>query len=297
MIKKIIGITYYIFLSFFFGRYNASLKIYINFQKNRKSFFSNCYINNTNLGSAKLIRERINFLDKNIEREKYSSGVENDYVNNFNKKVFSIDYNSGKFFQKFGPDNTDIKKQQRGLSIIHVEKLIEKKSLLNIAEFGCGNGDVLSHLAKKYLNINFFGIDFYIHNCLKKYSNIKNLKFIKGYINDILINKPNFDLVFCSSTLTCFLPQEINNFFKNLNNSKTQFIILNEPHWGPLKQENNYKKFSYHVENNIFFHNYAGYLRENNFQVIYYESKLYKDAYKKKPNLHNNLIVAVNKSY
>ena len=54
-IKKIIGLAYYSLLHIFYGKYNSSLKIYINYQKNHKSFFSKCYIFNTNLGSAKLV--------------------------------------------------------------------------------------------------------------------------------------------------------------------------------------------------------------------------------------------------
>lgn len=72
----------------------------------------------------------------------------------------------------------------------------------DIIDVGCADGTVTIALAKLFPDINFLGIDLdedFIHLAQEKSKGIKNLKFEKIYLRELLARPERFDVViFCS---------------------------------------------------------------------------------------------------
>ena len=110
-----------------------------------------------------------------------------------------------------------------------LKKRISKSKNYTLLDIGCANGELLSHLNKKFNNLELYGAD--IRNDLivdaKKRLGL-NFKFRKVDYSSNSLNK-KFDFVVCSGVIC--IQKNLNKFLKNvkknLNRNSTLYIFDN----------------------------------------------------------------------
>lgn len=187
-------------------------------------------------------------------------------------------------------DGKPLLEQQRGLIIPLIEKAIRESDAKSVLEIGTGNGDVLDHLAARFPDVAFTGVDLSIVNAEKKHQGGRsNLQFVKGYALDLLAdNKLSADVVFGSSTFCIFAPQELRAYLSCIHRSKR--IVISDPvTFGNVHTRDPEPK-SRHMDLYMWWHNYFGYLKQNGWSVDHFETVNYK--YTHNPNAKVVLVSA-----
>jgi hypothetical protein len=194
----------------------------------------------------------------------------------------------------FGKGGDTLQEQQRGLILPLLERAIrENVSAKTIVEIGTGNGDVLKYLADKYPDRHFIGVDFSVANARRQYGRIPAIEFVKGYALDLLSEGSlKGDIVFGSSTFVFFTPLELAQYISLFKSTGFKEVILNEPTWGNYVQENNSQVVSRHLEGNMWYHNFCGYLVANGYQVTDLDFSHYKHPLSTRPDIFIALIRA-----
>ncbi len=78
----------------------------------------------------------------------------------------------------------------------YVSDILDKKCSSYVTDLGCGNGELLLNIAKKYPKNNFVGIDFSenaIKNAKEK-CKLSNVEFIKGDVDEVIETLEDSDL-------------------------------------------------------------------------------------------------------
>jgi hypothetical protein len=176
--------------------------------------------------------------------------------------------------------------EQRDLVIPLVEKAIRDNSCKRIVELGTARGDVIGKLSEKYAGCEYSGIDFFV-NKAKRYPNVK---YLQGYALDMLEKGLPGDAVFGCSVFMFFTPMELKSYLKQFAKNGFKQIIISEPIWGGYVQENNSKAFSRHMEDECWFHNYCGYLRESGYKIADFSFSPYRPEGCNRPDVFQILV-------
>ena len=219
----------------------------------------------------------------------YQQNIEKDRISDISLKFYSDESLHGfaDINYKLRGDGKPLLEQQRSLIIPLVENQIQKiNPIKKILEIGTGNGDVLAYLAKKYSNLEFFGVDLSVSNAIKKH-NLPNLYFVEGYALDLLMKgKISGDIVFGSSTFCIFTPKE---FVACLNAIKaTKGLVISEPLTFGYKHTKDTRAISRHMDLYMWWHNYYGYLHDQSFEIDTYQTVPF--SYSHSPNCEVVLI-------
>ena len=165
-----------------------------------------------------------------------------------------------------------LEKQQRGL-ILETLKARLTPEVKTVLEIGCGNGDIVAHIAAAYPDKKIMGIDFSVRNAQLKHP---SLTFKTGYALDVINRLTPIDLVYMSSTACLFLPMELGAYLEEFRSAGIKTIVFNEPTWDGYVQTNDKRCASAHLENHVWYHNYAGYLRYYGYDVMDFKAIQYK---------------------
>ena len=163
-------------------------------------------------------------------------------------------------------DNKPLEEQQRGLILPVLTKAIQRVGG-PVMEIGSGNGDILALLAARYPEVQFKGVDLSVVTARAKHENSR-ATFIKGYALEMLEGgQLKGRVAFWSSTATLFAPRELARYLAALKASGFTDIVLSEP-VALYVPTNDSKAYSRHIYREMWFHNYAGYLRRAGFKKI-----------------------------
>jgi SAM-dependent methyltransferase len=186
-------------------------------------------------------------------------------------------------------DGKPLLEQQRGLIVPLVERAIETDRPATVLEIGCGNGDVLAHLALAHPNLHFVGADLSVLYAERKHHDIPNLTFKKGYALDLLRGGLGADLVFGSSTFCIFAPKELEAYFDALG--QTRRIVISDPVTFGNSHSADPRPASRHMDLYMWWHNYYGYLTSRGWAVEHSETVNF--AYSHNPSARVVLLSAV----
>ena len=155
-------------------------------------------------------------------------------------------------------------------SLYEIQKVIDNHKPKRVVEIGVASGLAFEILARKNTQTPFVGIDFNTTNIATKTKDLSNVEFYSGYANDKLIDIDlEGSLVFATSTLTCFLPNELRRFMQLCQEKKVEWIIVNEPVWFQFSMHKNARHGkSRHMEYVCWWHEFPGYFWEFGFKTI-----------------------------
>ncbi len=286
-----LGLFLFVFYSIFNKRkgerlYNGWCKFYATAQSDSHGLCKRIAVHFFENPMAYMIRDYF-FLKANLERDKLSTGVIQEYSDETLLGYGAINY------AEIKEAGAPLEKQQRGLMIPLLEKSLRENAgrLSGVVELGCGNGDVIEFLAQRHPGYSFCGVDFFVGNAMLKHKNSRNLSFLKGYGLDLLESgKLKGDILFCSSTSCVFTPKELQRYLKAMNMAGFSEIILSEPVWGGYTQTNDARAISRHVERSVWFHNYCGYLRQAEFDIKNFDFFHYKQNKSVRPDIFVSIV-------
>lgn len=274
-VKFVIGLLIYAVLFLIYGRYLANKKMY------RMAQESNGFAMNFFDSPLTDIFTDYIYMKKNINQSALPDLIKEQYLND---SLFG--YGDAEFKQG---DAKELSSQQRFLVVPEVEKTIEKAD--TIIEVGTGNGDIIAYLAAKYPMKKFIGIDFSVKNASLKH-NYRNLTFIKGYALEKLKEGLKGDLVFGTSTFIVMTPLMIPEYFGQFYKNGIRYICISDPCFGGYTQENNDRAVSRHLEETMWYHNYSGYLKKANYEVISFSFSKYTPPGCNRPDVYQLLLTA-----
>ena len=153
----------------------------------------------------------------------------------------------------------------RILSLIKIT--VGESDINEFIEIGCANGYLLNKLSVLYPDKLFTGLDFHVPDNNSK----ENIHYISGYPLDYFGGGYGSVMVFAKSTFLCFLPDELKTYLDRFTESGVKQIIIEEPFWGGHIQILDDKIHSAHMEDDCWFHNYAGYFREAGYEIDFFE--------------------------
>lgn len=216
----------------------------------------------------------------NFQRENYK----NERVSDICIKQYSDDSLSGYGELDFQTE-IPLQNQQRFQCISMVENVLHKNHVKNIVEVGCGNGDILHYLSSNHpQKYSFTGIDFSVKNASLKYNDIN---FITGYALDKITSLDfKIDLLFMTSTVCVFTPNEFISYVKNFRKIGVRYIVISEPVWGPHHlKDTNYTSF--HLEGAVWQHNYSYIFEEyGEYKTEYSETLKYHHPISTRPDIY-----------
>lgn len=282
LIGRILGFVIYSYLIGKHGYYRGQQIMYQRMQAQRCSFLNKIlknYIENPLQESALFLKRNLDFYKNNIDSCRLSTKVIEEYSDDSLAGYGDVDF-------KCGGDT--IEGQQRGQILALLTTYLS--SLNNnetICEIGCGNGDVIAFLAKKFPNLNFIGIDFSIKNSEAKH-NLPNLHFKKGYALDMLENGAiKTNVVYASSTICVFNPKELSYYIKLFKDNNITNILFNEPTWGA--HNFNDQEYSVHLEGAVWHHDYEKYFKLMGYQRVFMEKRNYLHPKSSRPDIVLNI--------
>lgn len=291
MLKKIIqylvvplGFLLWFILLVTRGAYKGSNIFYRNALSGKKNIFAALARSFLESPLAKVFTN-YDFYKKNKNNQRLSDRVIRTYGSESLDTYGDLDFKKG---------SDKIEEQQRGLVLPLLESCLKSYSSPGtVVEIGTGNGDVSAQLSESFPNMNYVGIDFFTKNAQIKHGDKKNLTFVKGYALDLFDTKQvKGDVVFASSSFTCFTPEELANYCRLFRENGVADIILSEPCWAGHVQKNNTEAVSYHMDGDDWFHNYCGYLRKFGYAINDFKFFTYKHPLSKRPDLRVSLIWA-----
>lgn len=155
-----------------------------------------------------------------------------------------------KFWQNEGKNDIDKDFVQIQKSISKdIEKIIIRNNYKTILDFGCGTGDIIRYLSRKFPKNNFTGFD--ISEYMIKKNNINKTKNLSFYVKDLnkIPKTRKFDLILCISTLHYFSNpiKKIQELLKILNDNGS--LIINYPNRKLLKEIKRDKTKTEHWKN------------------------------------------------
>ncbi|MDI1344770.1 MAG: methyltransferase domain-containing protein [Pseudolabrys sp.] len=174
-------------------------------------------------------------------------------------------------------DGKPLRGQQRGLIIPLVEAEIrhfEQKHGRSpkVLEIGVANGDVLVDIAEHFPAASFVGVDLSVANAKQKYTK-PNVEFVKGYTLDLIEQDAacmHADIVFGTSTFCAMVPNEFRRHVAFFAAKGFQSVVISDPITGGYMPMNDASDISKHMSHYMWFHNYAGYLRNAGYQVPHF---------------------------
>lgn len=274
-----LALYYYVFR---FGGYVGRQKIYARLQTNADDLVTKSlrYIIDDPMGKTLSgLRTDLSFLTQNINNPRLTSKVIEQYSTDDLMGYGDHDYDKG---------GQDIYEQQRSLLLPELESfLTQQNQSLTVCELGTGNGDIVAHLAQKFPQHKFIGVDFSISTASQKHK-IANLSFVKGYGLALLENKDiTPDVFLASSTMCLFTPLELKAYVQTM--SSVKHVFINEPSWAGLKMEEGKGVYSEHLEGAVWFHNYPAYFKERGYEAVSLKASSYKHAKSPRPDAWMNV--------
>lgn len=163
-------------------------------------------------------------------------------------------------------DGKPLLQQQRALILHPVFRAMDTDNPSSVMEIGTGNGDVIAHVARNYPKTQFTGVDFFTSVAQSKH-HAPNLKFISGYALDILeagVISP--DLVFATSTFCLAAPKEFARYLSAMRSVRR--IVISDPVTsGHRHDQSDLKPRSMHMDMEMWWHNYRGYLTDAGYRI------------------------------
>ena len=198
-------------------------------------------------------------------------------------------------------DGKPLLEQQRGLIIPLVQAEMHDFERTHgrppkVLEIGVANGDVLAYLAGAHPAVSFVGVDLSVVNAERKHQ-IGNLQFVKGYSLG-LIEDGNpvmaADIVFGTSTFCALVPKEFKAHVDYFARSGTTSIVISDPVTAGQAHQDNDGAVSKHMSHYMWWHNYAGYLRQAGYTIPHFEQRRF--AYSWNPGAVVALVVGRRKT-
>ncbi|PIQ22444.1 MAG: SAM-dependent methyltransferase [Cytophagales bacterium CG18_big_fil_WC_8_21_14_2_50_42_9] len=122
-----------------------------------------------------------------------------------------------------------------------IQKYPSKNQALNIADLGCGGGDILRQVAnwarKKQQPISLTGIDanaFMVQYSRQQCAAYNNIKVLQENIFAPAFKQKQFDIIICSLFCHHFTTQELISLFSQLQQQAHLAVIINDIHRHPL---------------------------------------------------------------
>jgi len=114
-------------------------------------------------------------------------------------------------------------------------KDIPASQTISIIDIGCGNGDMLRHLAdfadNQQLNFNLIGLDandYTIQHAQKLSYHYPNISYVNKNVFDSDFEKLEYDIALCTLTLHHFKEEELLQLMQLLNKKSTLGIVVND---------------------------------------------------------------------
>jgi precorrin-6B methylase 2 len=215
-------------------------------------------------------------------------GKQSEGISSIAKKYYSDDSLHGYGDPEFARgEGKPLEQQQRALILPLVDRAIEQvipsSGKATVVEIGTANGDVSAHLARAHSDTTFIGVDFSVRNAETKHR-LENLQFVEGYALDLLKgNKLTGDIVFSSSSFCVFTPKELEAYLANVRKAGFRQIVLSDPVVCGFKHVNDDRAISRHMDLYMWWHNYAGYLRHEGYEIIELKTTLFSYGTKDVP--------------
>lgn len=186
----------------------------------------------------------------------------------------------------FTKGGSALEQQQRGLILPLLERVLtEAPAGRRVIEIGTGNGDVVAHLAERFPQHQFIGVDFSVKNACATHA-ATGARFIPGYALDLFASgQLAGDIVFGSSTFVVFTPAELRAYVQRFRAAGVTDVVLNEPSWGGCRVEPNAATVSEHLEAACWFHQYAAYFREGGYTTRHLEGFHYHHPVSQRPDI------------
>lgn len=286
-IAAVIGFCWYLLLYVRYrGAYHAANRFYRAMQN--PSHRMGRYARALAEGPLGRVVRDYHFMKEHVEREELSTRVIAEY---------SDDDLAGYGSAVLEKGGATLSEQQRGLILPLIQQVLDKHAQAGrnktVIEIGTGNGDVIAYLAHKYPAHSFVGVDFSVTNARAKHTGLTNLTFKEAYALHALRNGTlNGDIAFGSSTFCVFTPKELDAYCRELHRVGFSEVLLNEPTWGGYEQLDDAGARSAHLQNSVWYHNYAGYLRKNGFDIAAFEFFHYKHPASARPDIFVTLLHA-----
>ena len=184
-----------------------------------------------------------------------------------------------------------LEEQLRGIIFNYIDNEVRKAPpppIRSICEIGTGNGDVAHYLSTKYKDIEIIAIDFNVDNAQNNHSN-NNLTFIEGYALDLFDNGDiSADLVFGSSTFVVLAPKELDNYITTFKKSGVKELLVSEPLTRKYNPAKHPTPLSIHMAKGMWGHNYAGYFKKHDLELLVNDVVEYK-KHKKRETIYFNV--------
>jgi SAM-dependent methyltransferase len=230
--------------------------------------------------SRLFIKQNWDFCKENISKDRLSAMAVEQYSDDSLSGYGDTDYNKG--------GGTSLEMQQRGQILADLCKSL---ALLNpggcVCEIGCGNGDIIAHLAITFPKLKFIGVDFSVKNAMQKH-HLANLQFIKGYALDFFERSElKANIVYASSTFCVFNPKELSAYIKLFKDAGVSSVFINEPSWG--KYNFNPEEYSIHLEGAVWHHNYDKHFNSLGYHTAHLEKRPYKPNKSARPDIILNI--------
>jgi SAM-dependent methyltransferase len=241
----------------------------------RKCITSNYMIENLFLDFDYRLKNEYNFQVENYKNKRASDICIKQYSDDSLLGYGELDFQA----------EIPLEKQQRFQCISMIENVLLNERVKNVVEIGCGNGDLLYYLKTNNPNkYSFTGIDFSVKNASLKY---KDINFISGYALDKITSLDfKIDLLFMTSTVCVFTPNELISYVKKFRKLGIQYIAISEPVWGPhhLKDKN---YTSFHLEGAVWQHNYSYIFQEYGaYKTEHSETLKYQHPISTRPDIY-----------
>ena len=134
-----------------------------------------------------------------------------------------------------------------------------------VVELGAGNGEFLHHLAGKYRDSTFTGVEF--HTEYARQHQAPNLSWVAGYALDLLENgQIAGDILLASSTFSYVNPIELQAYVKAIKNARFQTVIIRDALIGgydPTRYPNTFK----HMMKMTFGYDYRHYFAQEGYKT------------------------------
>jgi SAM-dependent methyltransferase len=175
-------------------------------------------------------------------------------------------------------DGKPLLEQQRAVLVPYVASLIDSTRLQaakvlspRVVEIGCGNGDVIAHIAHVSPHVQAIGVDLSVANAVMKHSSFPNLRFEKGYAIELFESGVlKADIVFASSTFCTLAPLEFRRLLDAMERSSVRHLAIQDPIARFNHTANDGDLNSYHMSHEMWFHPYGPLLESRGWSVKAY---------------------------
>lgn len=173
-----------------------------------------------------------------------------------------------------GDQGEPLEQQLRGLALPEIYAILDKAALAaRVVEVGHGNGDLLAHLATRYPQHRFTGIDFSTKSASRYQA--PNLAFVAGYaLDDLEAGTLAGDVLFAASTFCYAGPLEMRNYAKAIRAAGFSNVVISDmcsKVWTPEA----YPGRSLYLHKGVCGHDYGGIFSEVGYATSTYGTVSY----------------------